>query len=83
MLMIDDVPRYQGPATSYNLTKLLTQTASETSQVLGPDQIHQALLHSVHYVRLAYTSSSQIGDFTKAALASLNGTWVPPPPGRT
>lgn len=82
-LLVDDVLRYTGPKTSYNLSSLLDTFKKEPSDVIPPSQVMQDLQSGVHYVRLAYSSGGTPGDFTETALAWMNGTFVPPPPGRT
>lgn len=82
-LLVDDVLRYMGPLTSYNLSSLMDSYKQEPSDVVQPSQVTQNLQTGVHYLRLAYSSGGMPGDFTQAALAWMNGTFVPPPPGRT
>ena len=82
-LLVDDVMRYMGPHTSYNLSSLLDSYKQEPSDVIPSSQIMQSLQTGVHYLRLAYSSGGTPGDFTQAALAWMNGTFVPPPPGRS
>ncbi|WFD31647.1 Lethal(2) giant larvae sro7 [Malassezia sp. CBS 17886] len=87
VLLVDDVVRYEGAGTQYNLTSLRGNFSSSptgaVSELLSPTQLDTALNSSVHYLRLAYASAGAPGDFTMAALAWMNGSWVPPPPGRT
>lgn len=70
-LIIDDVERYRGPETSFNLTDWALSTGMDIAKA---------------YIRLAYTlvrDRGQTGDYTRAAVAALaNRTWTPPPPGR-
>ncbi|KAL4402153.1 hypothetical protein ACI68E_001805 [Malassezia pachydermatis] len=82
-LLVDDVVRHVGPGTSYNLTSLLDTFMTDTSERLPATDIRSTIENSVHYIRLAYASMTGTGDFTMPALAWLNGTFVPPPPGRS
>ena len=87
MLLVDDVLRYEGSNTEFNLSSLLSDLpGNATSYALGlvhPEQLRASLQHGVHYLRLAYAKNGQAGDFTMPAQAWLNGTWIPPAPGRT
>ena len=82
-LLVDDVLRYEGPDTSYNLSSLFAEFRSQPSNLLSQQQIYETLQKSTHYLRLAYSSATETGDFTRAALASLNGSFIPPKTGRT
>ena len=82
-LLVDDVLRYEGPDTSYNLSSLFAEFRSQPSNLISQQQIYQTLQKSTHYLRLAYSSATETGDFTRAALASLNGSFIPPKTGRT
>lgn len=82
-LLVDDVLRYEGPDNTFNLSSLFSEYRSQPSNLLSQEQISQALQTSTHYLRLAYSSATETGDFTHAALASLNGTFIPPKAGRT
>ncbi|WP_225424620.1 hypothetical protein, partial [Lactiplantibacillus mudanjiangensis] len=45
--------------------------------------INSTMANQPHYLRLAYTSNGSPGDFTKAAIAYWNGTWIDAPEGAT
>lgn len=86
VLLVDDVVRYEGTATQYDLQSLYAEY--NTTDAVDPAEIASGdLLHAVeaapHYLRLGYSRGGTAGDFTKPALAWLNGTYIPPPPGRT
>lgn len=86
VLLVDDVVRYEGTATQYDLRSLYAEY--NTTDAVDPAEIASGdLLHAVeaapHYLRLGYSRGGTAGDFTKPALAWLNGTYIPPPPGRT
>lgn len=82
-LLVDDVLRYKGPATSFNLSSILSHDIFENSNLLSQSQVHQSLESGKHFLRLAYSSATDTGDFTKAAIAWFNGTFIKPPAGRT
>lgn len=64
-LLVDDVLRYTGSATNFTL-----------ASIDGLD-----LVALPHFLRLAYRSGADSGDFTKAATVLTNGTWIKPEPG--
>lgn len=82
-LLVDDVLRYQGPNTEYNMSSLVTSFADENSELMSANNITNALMGNVHYLRLAFASAFNMGDFTTSALAWMNGTLIPPGEGRT
>lgn len=87
MLLVDDVLRYEGPSTQYDLAQLPAFfAANSTSKALGlisPAALNATIDAGMHYIRIAYAKAGSPGDFTKPALAALNGTWIDPAPGRT
>ncbi|TKY86288.1 hypothetical protein EX895_005113 [Sporisorium graminicola] len=87
-LLVDDVLRYQGDATSFNLSSSLLDVYAQERAGDGQSQqsmpSNATLLASPHYLRLAYSSQGSPGDFTRAATAWLgNATWKDAPPGAT
>jgi hypothetical protein len=70
-LIVNDVERYRGSDTSFNLTAWALGTGLDFKKA---------------YVRIAYARVSdrgQTGDYTRAAIAHLsNGYWTAPSPGR-
>jgi hypothetical protein len=89
-LLVDDVLRYQGTDTNYNLSSLFGSYYSDVQHGYTNyasnatlDALAQQLASEPHYLRLAYVSSGQYGDFTRAAIAYYNGTWIDAPPGAT
>ncbi len=89
-LLVDDVLRYQGSSTSFNLSSLFSDYESDSqmgaSNYLNESagqQLQSQLASEAHYLRLAYVTNGQYGDFTRAATAYYNGTWVDAPPGAT
>lgn len=86
VLLVDDVVRYQGSGTQFDLNTLYSQyntSGSTDSPLLGTSTLTSALANTTHYLRLAYASAGSPGDFTMPALMWMNGTFVPPPAGRT
>ncbi|PWY97391.1 hypothetical protein BCV70DRAFT_167087, partial [Testicularia cyperi] len=85
-LLVDDVLRYSGAATSFNLSSLaeiFAKQAAVDGQTLEPT-FNETVRTAPHYLRLAYTSNGSPGDFTRAATALLNNsTWIAPPDGAT
>lgn len=70
-LVIDDIERWRGAATSFNLTQWVLD-------VDAPDYIY--------YVRIAAAalSTNLTGGYTLAGIADLQeGTWISPEPGQT
>ncbi|SJX62677.1 uncharacterized protein SRS1_16574 [Sporisorium reilianum f. sp. reilianum] len=86
-LLVDDVLRYQGAGTSFDLTSLVdayAQERVEDGQSLESMPSNSTLREAPHYLRLAYSSQGSAGDFTRAATAWLgNATWKDAPPGAT
>ncbi|KDN44874.1 hypothetical protein K437DRAFT_224606 [Tilletiaria anomala UBC 951] len=89
-LLVDDVLRYQGTATSFNISSILSDYESDAAKNLTNSlndvsvvSLSQQLASEPHYLRLAYVSQGQYGDFTQAATAFYNGTWIDAPPGAT
>lgn len=89
-LIVDDVLRYQGSVTSFNLSSLLSFYESDAELGVGSSldaastsALNRTLAAEPHYLRLAYVSSGAYGDFTRAAVAYFNGTWRDAPPGAT
>lgn len=90
-LIVDDVLRYQGSATTFNLSSLLSFYQSDSDLGVGGQQLDAAsttafnttIVAEPHYLRLAYVSSGSYGDSTRAAVAYFNGTWRGDPPGAT
>ncbi|EST04857.1 Protein of unknown function DUF1308 [Kalmanozyma brasiliensis GHG001] len=84
-LLVDDVLRYQGPATSWNLSSLVDVYAEE-GKADGQSDLpsNQTIREVPHYLRLAFSSEGSPGDFTRAATAVLgNGTWIDAADGAT
>lgn len=86
-LLVDDVLRYQGAQTSYNLSAIVDVFAHEAMHD-GHDSAsapsNQTLRTLPHYLRLAFTSQGSPADFTRAATAFLhNATWIDAPQGAT
>ncbi|KAN0060606.1 hypothetical protein ACQY0O_007264 [Thecaphora frezii] len=85
-LLVDDVLRYQGSATLFNLSTLPDRFASqhELDGDASPALSNQTILQAPHYLRIAFTSDGDPGDYTMPATAFLsNGTWRDPRPGAT
>ena len=86
-LLVDDVLRYQGSATSYNLSTLVDAYAKERVSDGQPQESmpsNETIQGLPHYLRVAFSSQGSPGDFTRAAVAVLgNGTWIDAPPGAT
>ncbi|PWN50120.1 hypothetical protein IE53DRAFT_380015 [Violaceomyces palustris] len=84
-LLIDDVLRFQGEGTSFNLTTLPDQFHSNSGSVDASTSaaLNSSMMDGPHYLRLAYSRNGSPGDYTKAAIAFFNGTWIDAPPGRT
>lgn len=87
-LIVDDVLRLSSTtSTRYNLAEVLDhyQMVDGVNGQLNnltfypaPSQaaINQTIVSQPHFLRLAYTSQGSPGDFTAAATAFWNGTWV-------
>lgn len=84
-LIVDDVLRLSSTsATRYNLAEIWNHfqpVDSQTGQVNNltyypSADINATISRQPHYLRLAYTSQGSAGDFTAAATAYFNGTWV-------
>lgn len=93
-LLVDDVLRYQGTDTLFDLGSLYTAYGANVSlsdegiTVTNSSwrekvELARALATEPHYLRLAYVSQGNYGDFTRAATAYFNKTWVDAPAGRT
>lgn len=103
-LLVDDVLRYQGGETQFdmgslygvydaNVTSTNATVASTTSSHQQRQESNvtlasalataQALATEPHYLRLAYVSNGNYGDFTMMATVYFNGTWVDASSGRT
>ncbi|KAK0548263.1 hypothetical protein OC845_003662 [Tilletia horrida] len=85
-LLVDDVLRYSGSGTTFNLSSLLedfTELADPSDS--NSTALNDAIRRQPHYLRLAFASGSGStpGDFTRAAIAYSNGTFVDAPPGAT
>ncbi|CAD6902836.1 unnamed protein product [Tilletia controversa] len=82
-LLVDDVLRYSGSGTSFNLSSLEADFAEDPTSagLLQGD----TLRNEPHYLRLAFASGSgsNPGDFTRAAIAYHNGTFIDAPAGAT
>ncbi|WFC96201.1 hypothetical protein MBRA1_002857 [Malassezia brasiliensis] len=86
VLLVDDVVRYQGSGTQFDLHTLYSQyntSGSTDAPLLGGSALAGALTNATHYLRLAYASAGSPGDFTMPALMWMNGTFIAPPAGRT
>ncbi|CAO1622998.1 unnamed protein product [Sympodiomycopsis kandeliae] len=85
-LMVDDVLRLSSTSsTRYNLASLLDyyQLSGDSSNLTyypnsgaGQQSINDTIANQPHYIRLAYTKEGTAGDFTSAAVAYWNGTWI-------
>ncbi|SPC67646.1 uncharacterized protein UHOD_08457 [Ustilago sp. UG-2017b] len=86
-LLVDDVLRYSGKATTYNITSLVhvfEQERVDNDQKVGEGVSNGRIVHVPHYLRVAFSSQGSPGDFTRAAKAVLrNASWVDAPPGAT
>ena len=86
-LLADDVLRYQGSATSYNLSTLVDAYAKERVSDGQPQESmpsNETIQGLPHYLSVAFSSQGSPGDFTRAAVAVLgNRTWIDAPPGAT
>lgn len=86
-LLVDDVLRYVGKSTSYNLSSLMDVFEQEriaNDQPVGMGVGNETIREVPHYLRVAFSSQGTPGDFTRAATAVLvNGSWVGAPPGAT
>lgn len=87
-LIVDDVLRLSSSSDlSFDLGSLPSYfTSSGNNLTFYPElngSINSTMANQPHYLRLAYTSNGSPGDFTKAAIAYWNGTWVDAPEGAT
>lgn len=90
-LLVDDVLRYAGPATSFNLSTLAEAYLSDDSigaanlsEYPGAAAALQANIASQpHWLRLAYSLQGVPGDYTRAATVYWNSTFIEAPRGRT
>ncbi|CEH15644.1 hypothetical protein CBOM_04391 [Ceraceosorus bombacis] len=89
-LLVDDVLRYAGEGTSFNMTSLIDDYApmgnsgmNTTLYPGGSAALNATLASQPHYLRLAFTSQGSPGDYTRAAIAYFNGSWTPAPEGAT
>ncbi|SNX85391.1 uncharacterized protein MEPE_04100 [Melanopsichium pennsylvanicum] len=86
MLLVDDVLRYQGSETSFNLSQGLIEVYEEEKQGnAGVGVGNDTVMELPHYVRLAFSSQGSPGDFTRAAVARFgnNASWIAAPLGAT
>ncbi|CDW97077.1 hypothetical protein [Sporisorium scitamineum] len=87
-LLVDDVLRYQGSETSFNLSSSLLDVYAEERLEDGQSEAsmpsNTTLREVPHYLRVAYSSQGSAGDFTRAATAWLaDGMWKDASPGAT
>ncbi|KAE8208374.1 hypothetical protein CF327_g7115 [Tilletia walkeri] len=88
-LLVDDVLRYSGSGTTFNLSSLEADysdiSQSDNSSASPSVSLTDTLRDEPHYLRLAFASGSGSipGDFTRAAIAYYNGTFVDAPAGAT
>jgi len=94
-LLVDDVLRYSGSGTTFNLSSIIQsftdvaggsdEQAGSSNQTAGMQDaaIGEAIRTEPHYLRLAFASGAGPGDFTRAAIAYFNGTFVDAPEGAT
>ncbi len=65
-LLVDDVLRYQGSATSWNLSSLVEIYAAEAkADGQGGLPNNETIRELPHYLRVAYSSQGSPGDFTR------------------
>ena len=86
MLLVDDVLRYHGTGTSFDLAELqdiVSSTSTFHPGLISASTINNTIQNSAHYLRLAFVKNGAPGDFTMSATAFFNGTWKNPPMGRT
>lgn len=86
MLIVDDVLRYHGPGTSFDLAQLpdiVHGTTTHHKELVSTALLNRTITDGAHYLRLAYAKNGVPGDFTMTATAYFNGTWKNPPVGRT
>ncbi|SPO26897.1 uncharacterized protein UTRI_10360_B [Ustilago trichophora] len=84
-LLVNDVLRYQGSETSFNLTSLVDVYAKEV-QSQGLPVNNATVVETPHYLRLALSYQGSPGDFTRAAMVTnltTEGMWVDAPAGST
>jgi hypothetical protein len=84
-LLVDDVLRYEGAQTSFNLMSVvdrMVQQIEADGQPLDTAPSNETM-SAKHYVRVAFSAAGSPGDFTRAAVALANGTWIPAPSGAT
>ncbi|KAK0521878.1 hypothetical protein OC834_006496 [Tilletia horrida] len=85
-LLVDDVLRYSGSGTTFNLSTLIEDfdVGTGADDGTGAALVDQ-LQREPHFLRLAFASGSgsSPGDFTRAATVYFNGTFVDAPPGAT
>lgn len=79
-LLIDDVERLRGTATSFSLA-LLDQTLPHFFRLAVSQSILPVRSALTDYDVDQFTSGNDVGDYTKAASFFPNGSWVDPPPG--
>lgn len=87
-LMIDDVLRLSDSSETYfDLATLWTDfdatSALNNFTYYPAADVRETIASQPHYLRLAYTSEGDAADFTRAAVAYFNGTWIDAPSGAT
>lgn len=91
-LMVDDVLRLSATEQNYfdlaEIASFFVGDASASNATFFPGGSAAANVNATvaalpHYLRLAYTTDGSPGDFTRAAVAYPNGTFVMPEEGRT
>ncbi|SPO27243.1 uncharacterized protein UTRI_10360 [Ustilago trichophora] len=86
-LLIDDVLRYQGAETSFNLGSLVDLYAEEVQdQQEGSVVSNASVVERPHYLRVALSYQGAPGDFTRAAKVTnltREATWIDALPGAT